>query len=380
MVTRNNKIGIIKFDDLPIRVILNENESVIWVCLNDVMKVLDRTGMIENGQVLKICRTSIRIPFKEGGRNRWGVKPYDLYNLLRIIAPENGLVAKKCAKMEDWINSLPVHMENDVRITMPSPTKEPVIFNYRDQFPITFKADNGKTFVNATQMARSFNKLPSEWLRLASTIEFREAMVKRGDSESLESQVMTTRGHTGATWIEESLAMELARWLSPDFSVWCNSRIQELVTKGYVAVQQRSEYKSSFNEAVGNFPVPKNFDEALMLAAEQARKIREDEHKVAFYDDYVENRDYFKSSRIADELEISTVQLHRFLAENGIIKYESRRWVVHTPYSPLQCDVPYMWENAAGKTYPFGSVKRWTKAGREYIIELWLSKHPELMR
>lgn len=63
-----------------------------------------------------------------------------------------------------------------------------------------------------------------------------------------------------------------------------------------------------------------------MLAADQARKIREDEPKVTFYEEYVEERDHFKSSRIADELEISTVQLHRFLAENNIIKFEGYRW------------------------------------------------------
>lgn len=377
----NNILKSIDFEQLPIRAIVQEDETVVWLCLNDLLKVLDRVCMLENGQAMRICKTSFRIPFKTGGRNRWGVKPYDVHHLLRAIRPENGRIAKVCDRMQEWINGLPVSMDSGVPVKMPSssPSPEPVIFNYQDRFPITFKANNGKTMINATQMARSFGKLPAEWLRLAATIELREALVRRGESASLESQIMTTRGNTGATWIEESLAMEFARWLSPDFSVWCNNRIQELVTQGYVAMPKHEpEHCSTFAEAVGNYPVPQNFEEALMLAAQQAKKIREDEPKVNFYKEYVEERDCFKSGRIAEELQITTVQLHRFLAENNIVKFEKRQWVVFPPYQSLQCDVPYMWEKKNGKVYPTGSVKRWTQAGREYILDLWRSKHSEM--
>lgn len=375
----NSILKSIDFEKFPIRAILQEDETVVWLCLNDLLKALDRVCMMDNGQAMRICKTSLRIPFKDGGRNRWGVKPYDVHFLLRAIRPENGMIAKVCDRMQEWINHLPVGMEPNMPAVTAAltPAKEPVIFNYQDRFPITFKTEGGKTMINATQMARSFGKLPAEWLRLAATQEFREALVQRGESVSLESQIMTTRGNTGATWIEESLAMEFARWLSPDFSVWCNNRIQELVTKGYAAMPNHREHCSSFSEAVSNYPVPQNFEEALMLAAHQAKKIREDEPKVAFYKEYVEDRDCFKSGRIAEELQITTVQLHRFLAENNIVKFEKRQWVVFTPYQALQCDVPYMWEKKNGKVYPTGSVKRWTPAGREYILDLWRSKHPE---
>lgn len=375
----NSSMGVIRFEDAPIRVIYSSQEAVEWVCLNDLLKVLDRTCMMDNGTAMKLCRTSFRIPFKDGGCNRWGVKPHDVHNLLRVVQPENAIVGKLCERMQQWINDLPTSMVQSKCKSLSIPTGEPVVFTYQDKFPNTFKADSGRIYVNATQMAKGFDKLPSTWLTLSSTTEFRSTLVRDGKSLSMESQVMTTRGHYGATWIEEPLAMEFARWLSPEFSDWCNECIKELGTKGYVTlVPAKREHRNSFSEAVGNFPVPQNFEEALMLAADQARKIREDEPKVAFYEEYVEERDHFKSSRIADELEISTVQLHRFLAENNIIKFEGYRWVVHNPYQALQCDVPYMWEKQDGKLYPTGSVKRWTQAGREYIIELWRERHPEL--
>lgn len=260
---------------------------------------------------------------------------------------------------------------------------ESIVFTYREKFPISFKASGGRTMINATQMAQSFGKLPSVWLRLVSTDEFRHNLVKRGESSSYESQVITTKGrNNNATWIEQSLAVEFARWLSPEFSKWCNDRVSELLTQGSVSIKQPPVHSSQY-------PVPTTFKEALLLAAQQQEEIerqreiiKENSHKVAFYEQYIENRDWFRSSRIADELSITTFQLHTFLAENGVCEHDKakKRWVALPAFRALQCDVPYYWENKQGKTYAFGSTKRWTQGGREYIIDLWYEKHPELQK
>lgn len=88
----NSSMGVIQFWGAPIRVIYSSQEAVEWLCLNDLLKVLDRTCMMDNGTAMKLCRTSFRIPFKDGGRNRWGVKPHDVHNLLRVVQPENAIV------------------------------------------------------------------------------------------------------------------------------------------------------------------------------------------------------------------------------------------------------------------------------------------------
>lgn len=272
----------------------------------------------------------------------------------------------------------------------PAKTKEvvnkvqPVIFNYKDRFPIAMKSENGKMMINATHMAMSFGKLPSVWLRLAETTALRHSLVRDRKSRSFDGQVVTTKGrNNNATWIEQSLALEFARWLSPDFSLWCNEKIQELLTFGEVSLPTHD------TPQVVTYPVPQNFKEALLLAAQQQEEIerqrdviRENEHKVLFYQQYIENRDWFRSSRIADELNITTFQLHTFLAENGIVEHDrdKKRWVALMSFRALQCDVPYYWENKQGKTYAFGSTKRWTQDGRAYIIDLWYEKHPELSK
>lgn len=130
------------------------------------------------------------------------------------------------------------------------------------------------------------------------------------------------------------------------------------------------------------YQIPQTYAEALRYLADRQDEIdglkgniSDNKHKVEFYEQFVENRDWFKSSTLADELNITTRALHKFLKEEKICKYDKKRWVVHGYHSSLQCDVPYYWTNKKGKTNACGFYKRWTPAGREYIIELWKAKN-----
>jgi len=202
-------------------------------------------------------------------------------------------------------------------------------------------------------------------------VHFRQSLVRQGESESSESRIITTRGSQGATWIEYRLGLAFARWLSLEFFRWCDERIQELIGRGYPVLM-----KNDSNNRPGQFPVPTTLKDALQLTAIQQEKIEADHPKVAFYDDFIENRDFFKSSIIAEELRITTACLHRFLMEEKICRYERRQYAVYPAYSALQCDFPYMWTNKYGKAYTYSHQKRWTKAGREFILELYRKKNP----
>ena len=94
-----------------------------------------------------------------------------------------------------------------------------------------------------------------------------------------------------------------------------------------------------------------------------------------FYQKFIENRDYFKSSIIAEELQISTRTLHNFLLQEKICIRKNQQLVVHENHALLQCVVPYYWKNKKGKTNTYNKEVRWTPAGREYILELWKSKN-----
>lgn len=94
----------------------------------------------------------------------------------------------------------------------------------------------GKTddlFFNATDMARPFDKVPVEWLRLSDTGAYIEAFLNMGLShiKNHNDIVVTRRGrHNGGTWLHHDLGLVFARWLSPLFAVrldlWTRERLK----------------------------------------------------------------------------------------------------------------------------------------------------------
>lgn len=106
-------------------------------------------------------------------------------------------------------------------------------FDYHDS-GITFSGRDD-VMINATEMAKVFGKRPNDWLNLPSTKEFLNTLSKVRKSHSLQttgksrSLIKTVEGRNGGTWFHEDVAIEFARWLSPEFAIWCNDRIKELL-------------------------------------------------------------------------------------------------------------------------------------------------------
>ncbi len=85
---------------------------------------------------------------------------------------------------------------------------------------------------NATDMAKVFGKRPNEWLRLPETQEYINALT-RNDNTGLSRIIKIKKGKNGGTWLHRKLAVPFARWLSADFAVWCDERIEELLSGGW---------------------------------------------------------------------------------------------------------------------------------------------------
>jgi len=98
---------------------------------------------------------------------------------------------------------------------------------------ITFDfAKNKETLINATQMAKAFNKRPTHFLRNEQTKAFLDELRNRIPSEPLQ----VTYGDNGGTWMTRPLALKFAAWLSPKFEVWVYDRIDELTRLGVTAI------------------------------------------------------------------------------------------------------------------------------------------------
>ena len=145
-----------------------------------------------------------------------------------------------------------------------------ITFDYNNH-PITF-SQKENVMVNATQMAKAFGKFPADWLRQKSTKKFVKALSSEiGAPISALIHIVKGGNSEQGTWMQENVALEFARWLSPQFVIWCNKHLKQLV------------------KTDNNAMTPRTFAEALRLAADQAEtierqqaKIDEDAPKVVF--------------------------------------------------------------------------------------------------
>lgn len=132
-------------------------------------------------------------------------------------------------------------LSNDSLVNLASANENGIVsvFNYNGG-NVTFKTEDGVVYVNATEMAKQFNKQPSDWTRQKSSNEFIDSLsAVRGIPRSelvIVKQGGNNKSSQGA-WFHEDVAIEFARWLSPAFSIWCNDKIKELLTTGKAEVR-----------------------------------------------------------------------------------------------------------------------------------------------
>ena len=100
-------------------------------------------------------------------------------------------------------------------------------------------------YLNITQVAKAFNKLPADWLRLKETKDYIEELNSHyGNSHNGDFVVVRKGGNdkslTG-TWIHKKLIIVFARWLSPKFAVWCDMQVEEILKNGVSQFVQETE-------------------------------------------------------------------------------------------------------------------------------------------
>jgi len=96
---------------------------------------------------------------------------------------------------------------------------------------IDFSFD-GIIYLNATKTAKLFNTKPDNWLRNKDAKEYIKALKNRFSNLRNEELVIKKQGGKAdeqGTWIHKSLIILFARWLSPDFAIWCDLQIEEIL-------------------------------------------------------------------------------------------------------------------------------------------------------
>lgn len=245
-------------------------------------------------------------------------------------------------------------------------------FNYKGS-QISF--NNGeKVMVNATQMARPFNKEPKFWLMNQSTTDYLTELSKVRNLTLADLVQVTKGGNNPGTWMHEDVALEFARWLSPAFAIWCNDRIKELLKTGVATVSNDDEAIAYAMQVLNRrLEAAKAEKERLEQQNQlQSEQLRLSAPKVKCYNDYIASDGTFTATQIAKEYGWGAETLNKKLKEMGIQYKQNGQWLLTAKYDGkgYTKSVPRTYTKLDGTT---GTQMQtvWTSKGREFIHSLF---------
>jgi len=106
-----------------------------------------------------------------------------------------------------------------------------------NEIEIEFKqSENENVMVNATQMAKTFNKEVTHFLENDGTQKFINSCLKTRNSEFLNMknrEDLVYGKQKSGTWMHRILALKFAAWLNSDFEVWVYLTIDKLLFGTY---------------------------------------------------------------------------------------------------------------------------------------------------
>lgn len=384
-----NKISEVRFAERSIKICKNDGGGIEKICINDICSILKRRTFITNGTAIRKCPSATIVDQSQ---------PRDIYagfeeviQFIRWMCDDSKILAPAGRRLLEFLQQSRITptVIPEPEAASPPPSEEVMELEYTGN-KFTMKMCDGRYMVNATEMARPFEKRPNVWLKSAEAIKVRQGLVDDGVSKSLESQVIATRGPYGATWLEIHLWVHFAQWLSPAFASWCSKKIVPLIRDGHVSLADEPVTGAGFKPSRPSqyddldfghnsfLPVPENYETALAVIETQKETIhkqrefiRHNRHKFEHYEETIETREWFTTTMIANELGTSAIQLNWFLMERNVQKKMDGQWTVNREYRHLRDYHFYEWYNPKTKYTNKYKIDSWTPEGREYIIELW---------
>ncbi len=103
-------------------------------------------------------------------------------------------------------------------------------FNYKGQN--ISQRDDG--FINLTQMCQANGKRLDKFMKALKTKEYIDTLSQSHHMGVVDS---INGGSNPGTWGHPSLAINLARWISSEFAVWCDSHIFNLMSTGSTSLE-----------------------------------------------------------------------------------------------------------------------------------------------
>lgn len=257
------------------------------------------------------------------------------------------------------------------------------IFQYNGN-PITFQTGEA-TMVNATQMAKPFKKRVNDWKNLPSTKNFLDVL----EATRKSGRLIETMNGIG-TWLHEDVALEFARWLSPQFAIWCNDRIKELMKYGMTATTQTIDnILSDPDNAIKILTALKEERKRVALLEDQKRvyqsenyrllQIKHDQERIieqqapkaSYADTVLLSSSTYTTTQIAKDLGMTGRMLNSQLKAMGVQYFQSGQWLLykrHQDKGYTRTHTYHYYKNNGNVGTNIQTV--WTEKGRMFIYSI----------
>jgi phage antirepressor YoqD-like protein len=227
--------------------------------------------------------------------------------------------------------------------------------------------------INATEMAKPFSKRCNDFLSLKSTAELINSLSAKTGIPATALVVVNQGGNNQGTWMHEDLALIFAQWLSPQFYLWCNDRIKELLTTGVATVNNDdatiAHAMEILNKRLEQAKAEKERLEEKNRVQQQV--ILQQAPDVEYIRKVLTSVSTYTVTQIAKEFGMSAEALNRRLHELRVQFKQNGQWLLYAEYQ----DKGYTKTVTREHSDHLGNIRTsqqtvWTEPGRRFIHTL----------
>lgn len=241
---------------------------------------------------------------------------------------------------------------------------------------IMFKMVEGEVYAKANSMCDSV-KLDN-WKRSANTKRYIKALKNKTSNNSVKITefIISEEGVKGGSWIHEKLILNLARFISVDFELWCDEIIAELIREGKVELVKPSYMidnpidrakKWIEEQELHQLEIKEKDNKIETLVIDNNIKgqiIKESEPKITYFDKILaDSKSLMNITEIAKDYGLTGRDLNEILHEERIQFKQGTVWLLYQNHVSKGLTKSTTWENG-GKS---GLHTKWTQKGRLFI-------------
>jgi ribosomal protein L7/L12 len=183
-------------------------------------------------------------------------------------------------------------------------------------------------YINATEIAKHFKKLPADWLRLKDTKAYIEAIYRYGNPHNDKLVVVKQGGNAQAqgTWIHKKLIIAFARWLNPEFAVWCDGVIEEILQTGSFSIEnsetQFDRELKAFNNSVEMLRVNEASKIKMLRTFHKSKNL-----ETSYLPEYSDENHTYSLSHLLKKFDVkmSAQKFNKLLISAGFLEIKTRK-------------------------------------------------------